>query len=92
MWQLRTADRGEPWTDLGEFDSVTAATRERTRELGLELVELPAWYDVDDAAALDRLIADTDSEEASEIYRAPATRRAIAAMGLHLLNRAEAAE
>jgi hypothetical protein len=73
-------------------DSVTAATRERTRELGLELVELPAWYDVDDAAALDRLIADTDSEEASEIYRAPATRRAIAAMGLHLLNRAEAAE
>jgi hypothetical protein len=27
MWQLKTADRGEPWADLGEFDSVTAATR-----------------------------------------------------------------
>jgi hypothetical protein len=27
MWQLKTADRGEPWTDLGQFDSVTAAAR-----------------------------------------------------------------
>jgi hypothetical protein len=27
MWQLRTADRGEPWTDIGKFESVTAAAR-----------------------------------------------------------------
>jgi len=27
MWQLKTADRGEPWTDLGQFERVTAATR-----------------------------------------------------------------
>lgn len=27
MWQLKTADRGEPWTHLGTFESVTAATR-----------------------------------------------------------------
>lgn len=27
MWQLKTADRGEPWTQLGTFESVTAAAR-----------------------------------------------------------------
>ena len=27
----------------------------RAAELGLEVVELPSWYDVDDRAALDRL-------------------------------------
>lgn len=33
-------------------DWVADQTRERAAELGLELVELPAWYDVDDAASL----------------------------------------
>jgi hypothetical protein len=32
--------------------SVCAETRERAREAGLELVELPVWYDVDDATSL----------------------------------------
>ena len=32
--------------------SVAEETRERCREAGLELVELPVWYDVDDAATL----------------------------------------
>jgi hypothetical protein len=32
--------------------SVYAETVERVREAGLELVELPTWYDVDDAATL----------------------------------------
>jgi rSAM/selenodomain-associated transferase 1 len=32
--------------------SVCAETVERVREAGLELVELPRWYDVDDAATL----------------------------------------
>ena len=32
--------------------SVYAETVERVREAGLELVELPVWYDVDDAATL----------------------------------------
>jgi hypothetical protein len=32
--------------------SVYAETVERVREAGLELVELPKWYDVDDAATL----------------------------------------
>ena len=33
---MKTADRGEPWTDLGQFDSVTAATRKI-----IELEEYP---------------------------------------------------
>jgi len=37
---------------------VAVQTRQRAREAGLELVELPAWYDVDDAASLYRLIDD----------------------------------
>ena len=53
-------------------DSVAEATRARVRELGLELVELPTWYDVDDAAALARLA----SERAG--YAAPHSRAALA--------------
>jgi hypothetical protein len=33
--------------------SVAAETRERARAAGLEVVELPLWYDVDDAATLE---------------------------------------
>jgi len=33
-------------------ESVYAETVERVREAGLELIELPVWYDVDDAATL----------------------------------------
>jgi glycosyltransferase A (GT-A) superfamily protein (DUF2064 family) len=33
-------------------DTVAAATRERARELDLELIELPQWHDVDDATSL----------------------------------------
>lgn len=48
-------DRAEPrlfeqiaWST----DAVYAQTVERVRETGLELIELPKWYDVDDAATL----------------------------------------
>ena len=37
-------------------DSVAEQTAQRAREIGLELVTLPSWYDVDDAASLYRLI------------------------------------
>ena len=40
-------------------DSVAETTRIRAAELGLELVELPTWYDVDDEPALHRLIRET---------------------------------
>ena len=36
-------------------DSVAAATRQRAAALGLEVVELPPWYDVDDRPSLERL-------------------------------------
>ncbi|MFC6789618.1 DUF2064 domain-containing protein [Methylobacterium komagatae] len=48
--------------------SVAEATRERARGIGLPLIELDPWYDVDDAPSLSVLIAETDG------YAAPATR------------------
>jgi rSAM/selenodomain-associated transferase 1 len=68
-------------------DSVAQATRERAAELGLELVELPVWYDVDDHSALLRLIAET--EDASV---APASAAALELLGLRRPGLAQAAE
>jgi rSAM/selenodomain-associated transferase 1 len=48
---------------------VAAQTRARAREIGLELEELPTWYDVDDAASLARLVDDL----ATGAQTAPAT-------------------
>ncbi len=53
-------------------DTVAAATRARAREIGLELVELEPWYDVDDAVSLARLCAESAG------YAAPATRAVLA--------------
>lgn len=53
-------------------DTVAAATRARAREIGLDLVALEPWYDVDDAASLARLSADGTG------YAAPATRAVLA--------------
>ena len=59
MWQLKTADRGEPWTDLGQFESVTAATR--------KIIELEE-YSV--TAVFFELLIETkaDNEEAAFDY------------------------
>jgi rSAM/selenodomain-associated transferase 1 len=67
---------GIAWSTGG----VAAATRDRAAALGLRLDELPAWYDVDDAASLRRLLAEDGSGDpvASE---APATRAALARLG-----------
>jgi hypothetical protein len=56
--------------------SVAATTRTRIAELGLDLVELPLWYDIDDAAALERLVRENDG------YAAPWTRCALRTLGL----------
>jgi rSAM/selenodomain-associated transferase 1 len=56
-------------------DSVAATTRVRAAELGLPVVELPSWYDVDDHAALSRLACDTSG------YPAPFTAKALARIG-----------
>ncbi len=56
-------------------DRVAETTRARAQEIGLELVELPRWYDVDDAASLDRLRHDLAR---SGPETAPASARALA--------------
>lgn len=60
-------------------DGVAAATHERASVLGLEVVTLPTWYDVDDAASLARLARG----DAPPAYAAPATRQCIARTSLN---------
>jgi uncharacterized protein len=52
-------------------------TRERAADLGLALVELAPWYDVDDAASLRELLRDLQpvSRTGEAAYPAPATVR-----------------
>ena len=57
-------------------DTVADATRDRAAALGLELIELPAWYDIDDGASLLRLAGDQSG------YPAPRSRAALHALGL----------
>ena len=63
---------------------VAAQTRARARAIGLPVVELPVWYDVDDARALDRLRRSCRdaSLEAADAYRAPATRACLERLSL----------
>jgi len=67
-------------------ERVAEQTRDRARELGLELVELPVWYDVDDRIALARLLGDlAEPVRASRElapFNAPATRACAAALGV----------
>ena len=58
-------------------NNVAAVTQARAAALGLDVVTLPPWYDVDDAAALDRLVAGADHG-----YAAPATNAWIERSGL----------
>jgi rSAM/selenodomain-associated transferase 1 len=70
-------------------DSVAATTRLRAAALGLEVVELPSWYDVDDHAALARLSEETAGRRSGAMtvgdgvlpYPAPFTARVLAGMG-----------
>jgi rSAM/selenodomain-associated transferase 1 len=65
-------------------ETVAAQTRDRARALGLEVVELPVWYDVDDGAALRRLLRDgtTRPETGHLPYAAPATLACIERLGI----------
>ena len=65
--------------------SVCEETMERCKEAGLEVVLLPTWYDVDDAATLtilqEELLNDTMPEFTTQAgYRAPHTRDLLLAM------------
>ena len=57
--------------------SVAETTRARAQEIGLELIELDPWYDVDDAASLAVLLRESAG------YAAPATHAAVTRLGLH---------
>ena len=67
--------------------SVFAETVERCREAGLEVVTLPTWYDVDDAATLDVLQAELLEEREPPFatirgYAAPCTRELLLTMAV----------
>lgn len=68
-------------------ESVAERTALRAREIGLELVMLPAWYDVDDAASLYRLIDSLDApaspgDATLRPFAAPATSAYLEPLGL----------
>jgi uncharacterized protein len=65
-------------------DRVTAQTRERAAETGLDLIDLPPWYDVDDWNSLRKLLADSGSPPSarSGAYAAPVTRRFLQTINL----------
>ncbi|MDE8345441.1 MAG: TIGR04282 family arsenosugar biosynthesis glycosyltransferase [Acidocella sp.] len=70
-------------------ENVALQTAQRAREVGLELIILPTWYDVDDAAALYRLIDDFETAVSPDDpsllpFAAPATNAFLAPMGLNL--------
>ena len=60
-------------------ERVAAQTRAAAAGMGLPAAELPPWYDVDDRAALGRLLADLDGGAG---YAAPATAACVARLGL----------
>ena len=70
------------FTDIAwSTELVAAQTRERAAGLGLDLVELAAWYDVDDPAALRRLIKGV-RDGGLPPYAAPSTTALVARLGL----------
>jgi rSAM/selenodomain-associated transferase 1 len=72
-------------------DVVAAQTRVRAVELDLPLVELAPWYDVDDRAALHRLLDDLAAPPGHEApWPAPATGACVARLGLASRLRIEA--
>ena len=85
------AAHAELFADIAwSTDSVAEATRARVRALGLDLVELPMWYDVDDRHALDRLCREAGTS--GRHYAAPASRAALDAMRINPATFALAAE
>ncbi len=65
-------------------DQVAAQTLAQASRLGLEIVTLPQWFDVDDAASLSRLLDDltTPPVDGPTPYAASATRAWLAQVGV----------
>ncbi|HEX5325473.1 MAG TPA: TIGR04282 family arsenosugar biosynthesis glycosyltransferase [Acetobacteraceae bacterium] len=66
--------------------AVAAQTRERARDLGLDIVELPPWYDVDDRASLDRLLEEFRTPPLGA-YPAPASAACLARLRISMSGR-----
>lgn len=64
-------------------ERVLRQTLDRAREIGLEAVTLPGWYDVDDVASLQRLIGELDGA-APVGYPAPRTAALLRRLALRL--------
>jgi glycosyltransferase A (GT-A) superfamily protein (DUF2064 family) len=81
-----TAPHAHLFEDIAwSTDTVAEATRARARTLGLDLVELAPWYDVDDHAALRRLVEDISAPPVGAAlmpYAAPVTAACLARIGL----------
>ena len=81
-----TAPHAHLFEDIAwSTDTVAEKTRTRARSLGLELVELAPWYDVDDRTGLERLIKEISSPSPSTTpppYAAPVTAACLARIGL----------
>lgn len=75
-----TASHADLFTDIAwSTSSVADATRSRALALGLDVIELDPWYDIDDAGSLATLLADTAG------YAAPFTRAMVDRLGLRSL-------
>jgi len=72
-------------------DGVATATRERAREIGLPVMELATWYDVDNAASLQRLInaLEAPGDDSLRPYPAHATAACLERLGLRALAAAQ---
>ncbi len=81
------------FTDIDwSTERVAAQTLARAASAGLDMVSLPTWYDVDDAGALTRLLADLAAPAApvepvapagaAKPYPAPASAACLATFGL----------
>jgi rSAM/selenodomain-associated transferase 1 len=86
------------FTDIAwSTDTVAETTRLRARQCGLQVIELPSWYDIDDQEGLNRLLQETTADDSlqptippqkstNRPYPAPFTARALTRMGLRAPN------
>jgi uncharacterized protein len=76
-----------PWSTA----AVAQQTRERAKHLGLPVISLPSWYDVDEALSLNRLRRElfsrgVETSSQSAAYPAPFTRAYLQEIGWSLHN------
>lgn len=79
------APHAELFTDIAwSTEAVAEQTRARAAAIGLEMVELETWYDVDNRAALRRLLDELGGRARGALapYAAPVTAACLARLGI----------